>query len=448
MSEPVKQRVRCAIYTRKSSEEGLEQEYNSLDAQRDAAEAYILSQRHEGWILIPDTYDDGGFSGGTLERPGLKRLLEDIKTNRVDIVVVYKIDRLTRSLLDFAQLIGIFDQHKVSFVSVTQQFNTTTSMGRLVLNILLSFAQFERELTGERIRDKFLASKKRGMWMGGCPPLGYDVDNRKLIVNEKEATLVRRIFRRFITLRSMSLLVRELRLEGICSKTFVTQEGKQRYGTPICKNQIYRTLRNRLYLGEMPHKGKSYPGLHDAIIDEKTWAQVQETLKESPHIRARRSASKTPALLQGLVYCGGCNSIMTPTYTRKNGRLYRYYKSSHQLRGRIENCPTNCLSAGEIEGIVISQLLHVFANPDIIVSTWAAIREAGSDLTEQDVRRTLQKIVPVWKQLFPAEQTKLINLLIDRVTVSTKGIDIKFKTIGLENLAQDFASCEERLEAA
>ncbi|MDD3182642.1 MAG: recombinase family protein, partial [Alphaproteobacteria bacterium] len=379
--------------------------------------------------------------------PGLKRLLADIEADKIDIVIVYKIDRLTRSLLDFAQLNELFDRHKVSFVSVTQQFNTTTSMGRLVLNILLSFAQFERELTGERIRDKFLASKKKGMWMGGCPPLGYDVVNRKLVVNEKEAALVIKIFRRFITLRSITLIVRELRLEGITSKTYVTLEGKQRYGTPLCKNQIYRMLRNRLYLGEMPHKGNSYPGQHESIIDKTLWNEAHEVLKENPRVRARKSASKTTALLQGLAYCS-CGSIMTPTYTRKQGRLYRYYKPSHQLRGHGDNCQIGCVSAGELEGVVVEQLLRVFFHPDIILKTWSAAKNMGSDLTENNVRQSLKDIAPVWNQLFPAEQSRLINLLIEKIDVGTKGVSIKFRTVGIENLVRDFTSYQERLEAA
>jgi len=447
MSEAIKQRVRCAIYTRKSSEEGLEQEYNSLDAQRDAAEAYIASQRHEGWTLIADTYDDGGFSGGNMERPGLKRLLKDIENDKIDIVVVYKIDRLTRSLLDFAQLIGTFDQHNVSFVSVTQQFNTTTSMGRLILNILLSFAQFERELTGERIRDKFLASKKKGMWMGGCPPLGYDVVDRKLVINEKEAVLVKRIFKRFITVRSITLIVRELRLKGICNKTYITKEGKQRYGTPFCKNQIYRMLHNRLYIGEMPHKGNSYPGQHEAIVDKSLWDEAQEVIKENPRVRARKAASKTPALLQGLAYCG-CGSLMTPTYTRKDGRLYRYYKPSHLLRGVDDACPVGCISASELEGVVVGQLLQVLSCPDVILKTWAAAKDMGSNLTEHDVRRSLKDIAPVWNQLFPVEQMRLINLLVEKILVDANGVSIKFRSIGIEKLVRDFASCQERLEAA
>lgn len=252
-------KVRCAVYTRKSSEEGLDMEFNSLDAQREAGEAYVASQRQEGWLLVPDRYDDGGFSGGTLERPALQRLLRDIEAGRVDVVVVYKIDRLSRALMDFARLVEVFDRHGVTFVSITQSFNTTTSMGRLTLNILLSFAQFEREVIGERIRDKFAASRKRGLWMGGCPPLGYDVRDRKLVVNEAEARLIRHIFERFLQVGSATLLVQELNSAGHRTKSWVTQDGRQRQGQPFTKNFLYKLLGNRVYLGEAVHKGDAHP---------------------------------------------------------------------------------------------------------------------------------------------------------------------------------------------
>src|SRR5256885_2678342 len=261
MNKPVLRKLRCAVYTRKSSEEGLDQEFNSLDAQRDACESYIASQKAEGWVLLRDRYDDGGISGATLERPALKQLLADIETGRVDIVVVYKIDRLSRALMDFAKLVEVFDRNHVTFVSVTQSFNTTTSMGRLTLNILLSFAQFERELTGERIRDKFAASRKKGMWMGGWAPLGYDVRDRKLVVNEAEAATVRRIFQQFTRVGSATTLVRSLRLEGITGKR----------GKLVDKGYLYKLLNNRVYVGQAVHKGTAYPGEHQAIISQQLW---------------------------------------------------------------------------------------------------------------------------------------------------------------------------------
>ncbi|WP_369602662.1 recombinase family protein [Hahella sp. SMD15-11] len=278
--------VRCVVYTRKSSEEGLEQEFNSLDAQREAGEAYIRSQKHEGWVLLPDRYDDGGYSGGSMDRPGLRRLLDDVKTDKIDVVVVYKVDRLSRSLGDFAQIIDLFDKHGVSFVSVTQQFNTTTSMGRLTLNILLSFAQFEREVTGERIRDKIALSKKKGMWMGGHVPLGYDVANRKLVPNELEAALVRRIFNRFVRLGSTTLLCKELNEQGFRTKRRRGRDGRMNNGFPFTKTTIYKILKNRLYLGEIRHKDKWYPG--------NTRPSSTRTCGTRPRRSWRRTAAGAP----------------------------------------------------------------------------------------------------------------------------------------------------------
>src|SRR5215470_248242 len=270
--------IRCAIYTRKSSEEGLEQDFNSLDAQREACEAFIRSQKHEGWVCLSEMYDDGGLSGATMERPALKRLLADIEADRIDAVVVYKVDRLTRSLSDFAKIVEVFDRQAVSFVSVTQQFNTTTSMGRLTLNMLLSFAQFEREVTGERIRDKIAASKKKGMWMGGLPPLGYDVRDRKLVVNEREAETVRHIYRRYAVLGSVLALKEELDRDGVVSKARVDKYGRRAGGRHLARGALYLMLQNRLYRGQIVHKDNCYPGEHAAIIDEALWSEVQRRL--------------------------------------------------------------------------------------------------------------------------------------------------------------------------
>jgi DNA invertase Pin-like site-specific DNA recombinase len=444
----VKRRLRCAVYTRKSTEEGLDMEFNSLDAQREAGEAYVLSQRHEGWTLAPDYYDDGGFSGGSMERPALKRLMKDIESGLIDVIVVYKVDRLSRSLMDFAKLVETFDKHNVSFVSVTQQFNTTTSMGRLTLNILLSFAQFEREVIGERIRDKFAASKRKGMWMGGPPPLGYDVVERKLIVNEAEAKQVLYIFERFITLRSTTMLMKELKTTDIRTKTYITQTGNQKEGRFINKNQIYRTLHNRLYLGEMPHKEKSYPGQHKAIIGQKLWDEAHTVMQVSPRSRGRNTITKTPALLKGIVRCGGCKSTMSPTHSLKNGKHYRYYKPSQVLKGGCETCPIRAIPAGELEGVVLNHLRQTFKAPDMIVKTWAAANAKDSAITEQEVRKALHDIDPVWNELFPAEQARIVNLLIEHITVDPEGIDIKMRAEGLESLARDVASYQKRAEGA
>lgn len=444
----IKRRVRCAVYTRKSTEEGLDMEFNSLDAQREAGEAYVLSQRNEGWTLVSDYYDDGGFSGGSMERPALKRLMKDIEAGLIDVIVVYKVDRLSRSLMDFAKLVETFDRFNVSFVSVTQQFNTTTSMGRLTLNILLSFAQFEREVIGERIRDKFAASKRKGMWMGGPPPLGYDVVARKLIVNEAEAKQVRYIFERFITLRSATLLMKELKATDIRTKNYTTQTGNQKAGRFINKNQIYRTIHNRLYLGEMPHKDKSYPGQHEAIISQKLWDEAHAVLQISPRTRSRNTITKTPALLKGLVRCGGCKSTMSPTHTLKNGKHYRYYKPSQVLKGGCETCPIGAVSAGELEEVVLNQLRRLFVNPELVVKTWAATYAQDSSVTEQEVKKALHDIDPVWGELFPAEQARIVNLLIENITIDAEGVDIKMCASGLESLTRDLTTYQKRMEDA
>ena len=307
-------KLRCAVYTRKSTDEGLEKEFNTLDAQRDACEAYITSQRAEGWVLVRDRYDDGGFSGGTLDRPALKRLLADIEQGLIDNIVVYKVDRLSRSLMDFAKLVETMEAHGVTFVSVTQSFSTTTSMGRLTLNMLLSFAQYEREIIGERIRDKFAASRARGMWMGGKVPLGYDVVARKLVVNEDEAPRVRRVFEIFAETGSGIETVACLRAEGATSKA----------GRPLDKGDVYKLLNNRTYVGEAAHKGQVYPGEHQGIVSRELWDRAHAVLQVSPRSRAAQNRQRAPALLRGLLY-GADGRALSPTHTRKGGRLYRYY---------------------------------------------------------------------------------------------------------------------------
>jgi site-specific DNA recombinase len=311
MTKPIVRKQRCAVYTRKSSEEGLEQEFNSLHAQREACEAFIASQRSEGWVLVRDQFDDGGISGGTLDRPGLQRLLADIEDGLVDVVVVYKIDRLSRSLADFAKLVEVFDRNGVTFVSVTQSFNTTTSMGRLTLNILLSFAQFEREVTAERIRDKVAASRRKGMWMGGVPPYGYRVENRKLVIDDERAEHVRWIFARFLEIGSGTELAREVAKRGIRTPR----------GNRIDRKFLYRLLNNRAYIGEAVHKGDSYPGEHDAIIDRETWDRVHAILQESPRKRAARTRAETPALLKGLLYGPTARRSRRRTRARARGSI-------------------------------------------------------------------------------------------------------------------------------
>ena len=430
-------RLRCAVYTRKSSEEGLEQEFNSLHAQREACEAYIASQRSEGWVLVRDQYDDGGISGGTLERPGLKRLMADIEEGLVDVVVVYKIDRLSRSLADFAKLVDVFDRNSVTFVSVTQSFNTTTSMGRLTLNILLSFAQFEREVTAERIRDKVAASRKKGMWMGGVPPYGYRVENRKLVVDDDAAANVRWIFARFLEIGSCTKLARKVGTRGI----------RTLRGNRIDKKYLYRMLSNRAYIGEAVHKGDSYPGEHDAIIDRETWDRVHAILQESPRKRAARTRADTPALLRGLIFSPN-GDAMSPSHTRKGDRLYRYYVTQSVLKRGPETCPVRRLPAAEIEAAVVEQLRGLLRAPELIVRTWRAAREHDDRITEADVREAFERLDPTWDELFPAEQARLVQLLVERVDVKTDGIAIRLRTRGLTALLAELRTPTEQRVAA
>jgi DNA invertase Pin-like site-specific DNA recombinase len=437
MKKPIVRKLRCAVYTRKSSEEGLEQEFNSLDAQREACESYIASQKAEGWVLVPDRYDDGGISGATLERPALQRLLADIEARRVDVVVVYKIDRLSRALMDFAKLVEVFDRNSVTFVSVTQSFNTTTSMGRLTLNILLSFAQFEREVIGERNRDKFAASRKKGMWMGGFVPLGYDVKDRKLVVNQTDAKQVRMIFERFIKIGSATTLVRALRAEGVTG----------RYGKLVDKGYLYKLLNNRTYIGQAVHKGTAYPGEHEAIIAQALWDKVHSILADSPRQRAARTRTQTPALLKGLIF-GPTGRAMTPTHTRKGGKLYRYYVSTDVLKRDAEACTVPRVPAAEIESAVIEQVRGLLRSPEIIVRTWRAARKSLDGLTETDVRAALQRFDPLWDELFPAEQARVVQLLVERVDIAPDGADIRMRTEGLTKLVADLGAIKPEARRA
>ena len=429
-------RLRCAIYTRKSSEEGLEQEFNSLHAQREACEAYIASQKSEGWALVRDQYDDGGISGGTLERPGLQQLLRDIEDGLVDVVVVYKIDRLSRSLMDFSKLVEVFDRNGVTFVSVTQSFNTTTSMGRLTLNILLSFAQFEREVTAERIRDKVKASRMKGLWMGGPVPFGYDVINRKLVINEEEAARVQMIFERFVEVGSATLLARKLRQNGIRNKQ----------GNLIDKGYLYRLLNNCVYRGEALHKGRSYPGEHEAIIDARLWEQVHDILGESPRKRANNSRTQTPALLKGLLLTA-TGAAMTPSSTKKGTRRYRYYVSMDLLKNREtpEDGIPKRLPADTAEAAVIAEIRRVLRTPETTAQVIAALDR--DDISEKDAIEALQHFPKLWDQLFPGEQARIIQLLIRRVTVTAEGLVIDLRTDGIAGVMRDMM-VPRQLEAA
>ena len=353
--------VRCAIYTRKSTEHGLELEFNSLDAQREACEAYIKSQTHEGWKALPKRYDDPAYSGGNLDRPALQKLLEDIDFGRVDVVVVYKIDRLTRSLSDFAKLVELFDKKAISFVAVTQQFNTTTSMGRLTLNVLLSFAQFERELSSERVRDKVAASRKKGKWTGGGVPLGYDTKDKKLVVNQPEAQTVRYIYRRYLDLKCLRRLIADLDEKAIVSKQRTGPSGRSTGGIRFTYGPLAYLLKNRTYLGELGHKGSWFPGEHEAIIDPALFNAVQDLLKDNSVTR-RQQRTDNQSLLKGLLFDDRGNR-MSPSFSTKRGVRYRFYVSSAILAGRRDQTGSAArVAAPDLESGIVSALRERFAD--------------------------------------------------------------------------------------
>ncbi len=394
MTNPVKTNsgaIRCAIYTRKSTEEGLEQEFNTLDAQRESAEAYIASQRHEGWACLPDRYDDGGFSGGTLERPALKRLMADIEAGGIDCVVVYKVDRLSRSLLDFSRLMEIFERHGVSFVSVTQQFNTTHSMGRLTLNILLSFAQFEREIIAERTKDKMWAARKKGKWIGGMPVLGYDVaeGGGRLEINAEEAARVRAIFQLYLEMESLLPTAQELERRGWNNKRWVTRKGKERGGKPFNKSTLFRLLTNPIYKGKVLFQGTTYDGEHEAIVDMETWNKVQGILRRNRLNGGTLVRNKYGALLKGLLFCTPCGTGMTHSYAkRKNGKCYRYYVCQTAQRQGWAKCPTKSVNAYDIESAVVEHIKGLGANPAILSATLTkATEQAKARLNELEMER-------------------------------------------------------------
>ena len=410
---------RCAIYTRKSSEEGLEQEFNSLHAQREACEAFIKSQKHEGWQLIKTAYDDGGISGGTMQRPALKQLLDDIENHRVDVIVVYKVDRLTRSLADFAKMVELFDKHQVSFVSVTQQFNTTTSMGRLTLNVLLSFAQFEREVTGERIRDKIAASKAKGMWMGGTVPLGYEVVERKLIINLDDAKLAQYIFKKYLELGCVRLLKEHLDQNGIKNKTRIKDDGTIIEGKSFSRGCLYNLLANPIYIGKVRHKKLTHQGLHDEIIENNLWEQVQQKLKtnavESKSALNRKTES---SLLIGKLF-DESGKKLTPSHANKQGKRYRYYISNQlNTETREQNKTGWRLPAHEIENIVIQATKNILDDDSTIASN---LQEA--EVKADHMLQILAAAKAISHQI-PANTNELFDKIIQRVELKQNSIRI------------------------
>ena len=440
MKAPVT-RKRCAVYCRVSTDERLDQSFNSIDAQREAGQAFIVSQRTEGWIPVVDDYDDGGFSGGNMDRPALKRLLADIDAGKVDIVVVYKIDRLTRNLADFAKMVELFDQRGVSFSAVTQQINSATSMGRLMLNILLSFAQFEREVTGERIRDKIAASKAKGMWMGGTPPLGYDVSNRQLVINEAEAKIVRGIWRRFVELRSTTELARELNQRGVTTKAWTTQDGVFRPGRPITKQNLYKMLRNPLYIGVIRHKGKDHPGEHAPILDQALWDQAQAILAEDAHFRASQTMTRhdNESILRGLLFAPNGDRMLPTATKKKSGNRYRYYLPySDKKLGRGTN-PFGIVPAEQIEALVLEQVKSALQAPEMIQAVWDEVQKLDATVPEPAVVLAMRNLSAVWNEMFPEERCRLVRLLIARVQLKDEGINIEWQPAGWSALMAELA---------
>lgn len=499
------QTFRCAIYTRKSSEEGLEQEFNSLDAQRDAGEAYIKSQLHEGWVCLPSRYDDGGYTGANMERPALRRLLQDIEAGKVDCVVVYKVDRLSRSLLDFARIMETFERHRVSFVSVTQAFNTATSMGRLVLNVLLSFAQFEREMISERTRDKIAAARRKGKWSGGMPILGYKVVKTKLVVDAVEARRVRDIFQMYLDRQSLLAVVRELDDRKWRTKRWTTRKGTERGGRPFDKGTLYQLLTNVACIGKVRYKDEVHQGEHEPIVDADVFNQVQTLL-------ARNSRSggavrnKHGALLRGILRCSACDCSMSHSFSSKGSRRYRYYVCNKAQKQGWQTCPSPSVPAGEIERFVVEEIRAIGLDPLLIKETLAGTRRhteerlerltaerkrvqlglrddhlelsrltpsdhrladahdriraaerhvteidneleslAGGLVDEAEVVAALADFDAVWNCLTPREQSRLVELLVEEVRYDGHGgkIAITFRECGIRTLAWELTHRKE-----
>jgi site-specific DNA recombinase len=448
MTSTLKPRKRCAVYCRVSSDERLDQSFNSIDAQKEAGHAFIASQRAEGWIPVADDYDDGGFSGGHMERPALKRLMTDIEDGRIDTVVVYKIDRLTRSLADFSKMVEVFDRMGISFVSVTQQFNTTSSMGRLTLNVLLSFAQFEREVTGERIRDKISASKRKGMWMGGVPPLGYDVKEHCLVPNPREAALVKHIFVRFAELGSSTKLVKELKLDGATSKSWTALSGNVREGRPIDKSLIYKLLCNRTYLGELKHRGEWLKGVHKPLIDSDVWEAAQAVLRVSPRTRGNLARGEVPFLLKGLIVAED-GRAMTATWSRRpSGKLYRYYLHTRDNKEHAAASGLPRIPAPQIEARVLDQLRAFFRAPELMSQVTDALTAQGSSLDEATVQIALLQLDRIWNQLFPAEQQRIVRLLVKRVVFTPDQLSLQLWPHGLKKLSLEMQGAVAKLKDA
>ncbi len=434
------QKIRCAIYTRKSTDEGLDMELNTLDVQREAAENYIRSQAHEGWVILPERYDDGGFSGGNMQRPAFQKLMSDIEEGFVDMIVVYKIDRLTRSLNDFSKMMDVLDKHEASFVSVTQQFNTSTSMGRLTLNMLLSFAQFEREVGAERTRDKIASSKMKGMWMGGCVPLGYDNVNKKLIINDDEAKIVKLIFKKYIEFKSYAMVAAYLNKRGFRCKQWISNTGKEHGGRVFDRVVIYKHLKNTIYIGKITHKKKEYEGQHEAIIDMDLWNQVRKILKK-PTLERKLVYQEEDAgpLLKGLLRCGCCNQIMVHSTTKKTkSKGYRYYVSNEAVKKGFASCKVKSVPAQEIEDLAIEEVKKILQSPEVIKQTYEELKLLKKSADEELFFRRMTNFGNIWEYLYPGEVKKIIRSLIKEIIINEENIKIKINIEGLTTKMKEY----------
>ncbi|MDR2067538.1 MAG: recombinase family protein, partial [Holosporaceae bacterium] len=421
----------CAIYTRKSNEEGLDQEFNSLDSQRVLAERYIQSQAGRGWTALPKRYDDGGFSGGNMDRPALTELLNDIQSGLIDCVVTYKLDRVSRSLFDFTKIIHIFDEHDVIFDTVTESFSSANPSGRLMVNMLLSFAQYERELAIDRVRDKISESKKKGIWMGGHPPLGYDVKDRKLVINKDEAMLVKLIYKRFLETESCRKIADELN-----KAKYRTKANKTKGGKAFDPNYVRKILLNVQYKGCVRHKENVYKGEQEAIIDEETWDRVQSIFRPNDAHR-KRYATQSPAMLRGLIGCGACNCGMTPTSGVNHGLTYRYYACNNHLKSR--SCRgLKIVPAEEIERRVTEEVLKKIRTSEVILNI-QELNKANRKLSPEDLKIMVDNVSEVWNALCPNEQRKIVRMLIAKVDIYENCMDLEINLQGFNRLLLEFS---------
>lgn len=432
--------VACAIYTRRSPGEGLERQYNTIEAQRDCCRGYIESQRERGFYALEPTYDDAGFSGGNMERPAFKRLVEDAMAGKFECIVLYKIDRFARDLFQALCMLKTFSDHKVMCRSVTEDFDTTTSHGTFMLHNLLAAAEYQRRQTSERIRDKVAMAKAKGRHCGGTPLLGYDIVESRLVVNPAEAATVRRIFQRFAQCGSTTQIVRELAADNIRTKSWTTKKNRRREGHPFNKMHLYRLLQNRKYVGEVTHNEKVYPGEHQAIIDRELWDQVQSIFAARQRETDKGVTPTQAGLLRGLIQCAHCGSGMQATYSRKNGRTYRYYLCYHAAKRGHDTCPIKTIPAAPVEDVVAGRVRAMLSDPKAAARIIQALKNEDHDLEADETARAVADLGTAWPHLFPAEKARLIHLLVERVTAQVDGIRISYRDNGLTTLVRELAA--------